>query len=301
MKIQKGQTTIIANGAVATVSASTTITTRGDINIAAGGSVRNNGSLQLQGNWTNSGSYSDVGGTVTFNAISTGKTISGLLTGVNKFNNVVFNGAGGAWVFTDDAEAGANLSLTNGVLTAPPGILTLDGSITQTGAGFLHNGGLVVLRGALAQSYTATTPLIFFDLTNNNRFGLPGFSVNSDLVVENELRLMPLSKLSLVSGDVILRSTASNTANVTSIPAEANIVTYGTGRFIVERFIATGTGSAPDHGKSWQLLAIPATGQTIRQAWRENALTANGNPNPGFGTMLSSDLPNAISQAFSGL
>ena len=185
-KGSSAQTTTIANGAIVTVSASTIATTPGDINIAAG-VLKNKGSVRLQGSWANNGSFSDISGTVTFNATTRGKTISGSLTGANKFNNLVFNGTGGTWEFEDDAEVGASLSLTEGVVTAPPGILTLKGNVTQTGASFLHNTGLVQFSGSLAQSYTATTPLIFYNLTNNNTFGLPGVSINSDLVIENEL------------------------------------------------------------------------------------------------------------------
>jgi len=283
-KGSSAQTTTIANGAIVTVSASTIATTPGDINIAAG-VLKNKGSVRLQGSWANNGSFSDISGTVTFNATTRGKTISGSLTGANKFNNLVFNGTGGTWEFEDDAEVGASLSLTEGVVTAPPGILTLKGNVTQTGASFLHNTGLVQFSGSLAQSYTATTPLIFYNLTNNNTFGLPGVSINSDLVIENELQLKSLSKLNLVSGDIILRSTAANTANVASIPVETNIITYGTGRFIVERYINIGN-AVGQHGKSWQLLAAPVIGQTIKQSWMEGA-GPNANPNPGFGTQIT--------------
>ena len=130
-KDSSAQTTTIANGAIVTVSASTIATTPGDINISAG-VLKNKGSLRLQGSWANNGSFSDISGTVTFNATTRGKTISGFLTGANKFNNLVFNGTGGTWEFEDDAEVGANLSLTEGVVTAPPGILTLKGNVTQT-------------------------------------------------------------------------------------------------------------------------------------------------------------------------
>ena len=247
--------------------------------------VKNSGSLRLQGSWKNNGSFTDNSGTVIFNTTSGGKTIGGSLTGANKFNNVIFNGVGGSWTFDNDAEAGANLSLTNGDINAPAGNLTLDGNITQTGARFFHKSGTVILKGSSAQSYQAATPLTFYNLTNNNSFGLPGLSVNSDLIVENVLQLMPLSKLSLVSGNIILRSTAANTASVASIPSEANIINYASGRFVIERYINIGT-TAGQHAKSWQLLAAPAIGQTINQSWMEGA-SSNSNPNPGFGTQIT--------------
>ena len=55
----------------------------------------------------------------------------------------------------------------------------------------------------------------------------------------------------------------------------------------VERYIATGTGPAPDHGKSWQFLAVPTSGpQTINQAWQEGC-GANINCIPHFGTQIT--------------
>ena len=71
------------------------------------------------------------------------------------------------------------------------------------------------------------------------------------------------------------------------------------GDVTVERYIATGTTGAPNHGKSWQLLGIPTFGQTIKAAWQEGATISDigspaagslGNPNGGYGTMITSDV-----------
>lgn len=89
----------------------------------------------------------------------------------------------------------------------------------------------------------------------------------------------------MVSGNITMRSTATHTANVDKILTN-DAITYGTGRFIVERYIATGADPG-QHSKSWQLLAVPVnTTQTVKDAWQEGALTPNGNPNPGYGTQL---------------
>src|SRR6476659_2702919 len=76
------------------------------------------------------------------------------------------------------------------------------------------------------------------------------------------------------------------------------------GAVTVERYIATGA-----HAKTWQLLAVPTTGQNIKQSWQEGATQTNvsspaagsaGNPNSGFGTMLTSNVPNATAQLTPG-
>src|SRR5664279_3017125 len=81
------------------------------------------------------------------------------------------------------------------------------------------------------------------------------------------------------------------------------------GDVTVERYIATGNGAAPNHGKSWQLLAIPTTGnQSIKAAWQEGATVTNigstpgsaGNLVPGYGTMITSAVANAATQPAPG-
>src|SRR5664279_5595443 len=84
-------------------------------------------------------------------------------------------------------------------------------------------------------------------------------------------------------GFLTLKSTATETAWLGDMTGHTI-----NGDVTVERYIATGVGSAPNHGKSWQLLAIPTTGQTIKNAWQEGATATNislptagtaGNPN----------------------
>ncbi len=73
-----------------------------------------------------------------------------------------------------------------------------------------------------------------------------------------------------------LKSSKTATAFVDKI-VNADIV----GDVTVERFINTGTG-AGEHGKSWQFLATPTSGQTIFEAWQEGG----GTP-IGYGTRIS--------------
>ena len=60
----------------------------------------------------------------------------------------------------------------------------------------------------------------------------------------------------------------------------------------VERYI-------PLHTKAWQFLSTPITAastQTVKQAWQEGAVTANGNPLSGYGTQLTSNIAGAAAQ-----
>jgi hypothetical protein len=67
------------------------------------------------------------------------------------------------------------------------------------------------------------------------------------------------------------------------------------GNVTVERFIPTGIS----HVKSWQLLAVPTFGsQTVNQSWQDSATSANQSRYAGYGTMITSSLPNALALGF---
>ncbi len=180
------------------------------------------------------------------------------------------------------------------VKTAPSGTLTVKGNLSNLGSGFNHNSGIVLLNGTALQQYNSTgTPLSYHQFHIGNPVNV---NINAGLAVEKQLSLLTAGKLNMVSGDITMRSTATHTANVDKILTN-DAITYGTGRFIVERYIATGANPG-QHSKSWQLLAVPVnTTQTVKDAWQEGALTPNGNPNPGYGTQLTSNVSGATSPA----
>lgn len=155
----------------------------------------------------------------------------------------------------------------SGNKTAPPGILTVQGDLIETGsAQFIHNNGTVVFSGSGVEIYKSGNPVSFYNLTNNNATGV---SINSSMEVYKELFLGPGSKTILEEGNIILRSDKNNTANVAAIPADAKII-YHAGRFAVERFINTGLTINGQHSKSWQFLSAPAFGESVLSTWQEN-------------------------------
>ena len=53
------------------------------------------------------------------------------------------------------------------------------------------------------------------------------------------------------------------------------------------------------HPKTWQLLAVPVSGsQTVNQAWQEGNTPMSNLLNPGFGTIITGNVPNATSLGF---
>ena len=146
--------------------------------------------------------------------------------------------------------------------------------------GTIKNGGSIILNGNTVQDFPGTGGSIpVMNVLEVKNTGA-GVSLNRALTIAKELKLTS-GNLALGNYDVTILSTAAQTAAVSAIGPSAG-VSYGTGRFVVERYINVGSGG---HGKSWQLLAVPANGQTIKDSWQEA-----GAANVGYGTQLSNPL-----------
>lgn len=105
--------------------------------------------------------------------------------------------------------------------------------------------------------------------------------------ISKELKITS-GTLDLASKNITLLSDENFTASFATFPATGAAINYSsTGRFIVQRYIHTGS-TGTRHAKSWQLICSPidpAENISIKQSWMENA-GANLNPNPGFGTQI---------------
>ena len=142
------------------------------------------------------------------------------------------------------------------------GILQIAGTISNMGT-------LDVTDGTLELNGTSGTQNIDGTLFKNNTVKNLTISNNVSVAATANDTLKIWGTLGfgaataqLNTGDnITLTSSATATANVGKLAA-GNIIN---GKVTVERFIATGTGGAPNHGKSWQLLAVPTQGQTIKQ------------------------------------
>ncbi len=172
------------------------------------------------------------------------------------------------------------------VKTAPSGTLSIQGDFTNHSSVFAHNNGTVLLNGTSLQHYISTgTPLQFYKLTADNPVNV---QVDNDLVVLKEFSLGTAGKVNMATGHITLKSDVNSTARVATINT-TDALTYGTGGFIIERYIAAGT-TVGHHSKSWQLLSVPVNGtQTIKAAWQESAASPNANPVPGYGTQITSN------------
>jgi Secretion system C-terminal sorting domain len=158
-----------------------------------------------------------------------------------------------------------------GVKTAPLTDLFINGNLSRAGTHtFNANASRVVFQGTTAQTYSAaagTSPIDFYNLSSINPQNL---IVDSTFGILNELNLTTTAKLNLNLGDIIMRSSAVRTSHIIDlgITAVSANITYGTGRFFIERYLFD--------KKSWRYLATPVlkfiddpTSPTITNSWRE--------------------------------
>ena len=166
------------------------------------------------------------------------------------------------------------------------GVLTIGKNAQLTTNSDISNRGSLVAKGAIILNSNGGQ---LFPGTGNNTSSInvleirntgTGVAINHSLKISGVLKITA-GNLALADYDITIQSTAMQTASVSAIGATGS-VSYGLGRFVVERFIPVGIGG---HNKSWQLLSVPANGQTIRDAWQEG-----GASTVGFGTQLSSPL-----------
>ena len=130
-----------------------------------------NFSLSIGDSYANSGTFTARAGTVTFTATDGGNTLSGTMTGGSAFNNLIFDGSGGAWA-TASATVTGDLTMTAGTLsnTGSPTII-VNGHVTGTGGAFnLTNGGFEQ-RASSSKNFGTTsgsTAWVFNTLTFGN-------------------------------------------------------------------------------------------------------------------------------------
>lgn len=182
------------------------------------------------------------------------------------------------------------------LLTVNNQLLKVSGSITNNSGNIDLTNGSMELNGNLAQSIAGITfktkTIKSLKLSNSSGVSLSG--VNDSLKISGVLNFGTSNVTLTTNGNLIISSTASNTACVADMTSNGSYSGNKIlGNVTVERFI-------PNHKKAWQLLAVPTSGQTIRQAWQENASAPNENLKPGYGTQITSNLSGATGLGFDG-
>jgi hypothetical protein len=215
----------------------------------------------------------ELGSGYFYPVIQTGKSAIRNIT-IRKGATITVNNSGTLQVF--------GTIINNGTLNAIQGSFEFSGSAVQTisGSNFKDKtiGNLIVSNsvGLVVSNVTGDT----LNITGNLTFGIP--------------------TASLTTGDnITLKSTIHGTANVGFVNTQNRI----NGKFIVERYINTGTDkSLGQHGKAWIHLATPTIGSTILESWQEagkaTGKTPIANTLNGFGTLLTTCYNNVPANGF---
>jgi len=115
--------------------------------------------IYVGGSWSNSYIFTARSGTVTFDATTTGKTIT---DGGSDWNNVTFSGSGGGWSFNDSTVIAGDLDATAGTLSGTNDINVNGGGATGNGTITLTGG---TFRLDYAGNFGGNTAWTFYNLT----------------------------------------------------------------------------------------------------------------------------------------
>jgi subtilisin-like proprotein convertase family protein len=188
----------------------------------------------------------------------------------------------------------ARVTLLDGILQVA-GTITNNGTLDATKGTIEFNGATIQnLSGSILKDKTIQ------NLTVSNSIGLNISAVTGDTLNITGTLAFGKPNAKLNTGDnITLKSTAEGTASV-GIVETGNIIM---GKFIVERHINLGTDqSKGQHGKSWQLLATPAMGTSIKDAWQEGAVSTGKTPlhnrQNGYGTLFTTGYNNVPANGF---
>jgi hypothetical protein len=175
-----------------------------------------------------------------------------------------------------------NITIQNGgSVIVSGGTLQIFGSINNSGT-FDATNGTIEMKGASAQTIAGS---MFYNnaidnlIVSNTGSGLSVSSTANDtLKITGSLSFRNGSSVLNTGDNLTLVSNGAGTASVGMVGSGNSI----NGKVIVERYINIGTGPG-QHAKSWQFLATPTIGQTVKESWMENGITAS----TGYGTMVS--------------
>ncbi|MBA3830261.1 MAG: Ig-like domain-containing protein, partial [Taibaiella sp.] len=212
-------------------------------------------------------------------------------------------------------------AMTHNITIASMATLKVIGQTFQIAGSVFNSGSFNAINGTLELNGSTTQSIAGSMFASNTLQNLiisnTGAGLNLMGSMIDTLKITGAVSFGSVTGKVL--NTGGHLTLLSSFTSTAWVADLTnndiTGDVTVERYINTGPGqTATAHGKSWQLLAVPTSGtmpgingQTIKNAWQEGDATFRptvatpiGNPKPGYGTMLVSNVPNAGNQPTPG-
>lgn len=228
----------------------------GNLTIAATGTLDATDDVELDGttinvagNWSNSGTFTAATSTVIFDAGDTGHTIA---DGGSNWNHVTFNGSGGGWSFSDATVIGGDLTVTAGTLSGTNNITVNGGDATGNGTINLTGGAFLL---DATGNFGGTTNWTFYDLTFGDGSGTATSTKTSTNTITTTHVLTIAANQTLDAGDDTWVLSGSGTPFV-----KTGIFTYSTSTV---KYTGTGdtTVAAVDY---YNLETSPSSGTGAR-------------------------------------
>lgn len=224
----------------------------------------------------------------------------------NDGSTVKYNGLVSQTIFATPSYS--NLTLANSGVKSAGGALTirknllLENSSVFSGGTYNHKIGGDWTNNASATAYQYGTGKVTFNGgVSQNIQGVYGTSFNS-LEMDNNSGIT-ISSTSPVSVYESLTSTGAGKTlntndNLTMKSIETKTSRIGNmtgcvinGKVTVERYVSA--------RKAWRFISVPTNStQTIKEAWQEGALSGSSDPEPGYGTQITSERSDWASAGF---
>ncbi len=192
-----------------------------------------------------------------------------------------------------------NINIYNGAsLTVNNATIQIAGIIDNAGLFDLRNGTLE-LNGITGSQYISGSMFIDHTIKNiiaSNTSGVKIIGLNDSLRLTGNLTFGKSNVNITTNNMLILVSNASGTASVGDMTNKGTVSGNSiTGFVIVERFIP----GLPDHAKAWQFLSVPTKGSSsVKSTWQEGNTPRSNELNPGYGTIITSNIPGAVGLGF---
>ncbi|HEU4677779.1 MAG TPA: DUF2341 domain-containing protein [Candidatus Paceibacterota bacterium] len=168
-----------------------------------------NRDITVLGDWVNQNAFVAHQGEVFMSATTTNHIVT---AGGDAFYDLTFNGAGGAWSFTEgDLAVNDNFTVSTGTVTMPTGTTTVAGSWNSAGGTFAHNNGTISMTASGAKTVTASgTPFTnnFYTFALNGSGSLTFLDQNA--TTTNDFRIKQGS-VTLPSGTLSVGGDFANT------------------------------------------------------------------------------------------
>ena len=237
----------------------------------ATGALVINGILNLNSNvtldmgtYTLSGTLTSIAGTGILKTQNTSSTP--LPSGKTWTGDVYYNSSSAQTIVSGNYN---NLDGTGGNRTFSSGTTGIAGTFTVGSGTYTVTGTTIDFNGTGAQNIPS------FSFENVTVSGGNTKTVAGSVNVSGALTLSANTTLALSSNNITLTSTSSGTARVAAVPSTAS-VTYGTGKFIVQRYI--------QGRRKYRLMTSPVT--TSLFIW-DNWQNGGNNSTPNVGTIIT--------------